>query len=101
MRFFTKLTFIFNCCFIAAAILRLIEMGKRSKGNLDAAIPLPAVEGLLVTLGYTAIFLNAVYVVFYLFRLATRKPGFSPRWVVLFNLIMFPVQVWYFFFSNF
>jgi hypothetical protein len=24
-----------------------------------------------------------------------------PRWLVLFNLVLLPVQVWYFFFSNF
>ncbi len=101
MRFFSKLVFILNVCFILAAILRLVEMAKRSQGNLNAAIPLPAVEGLLVVLGYSAIFINAIYLIVYLFRRVAGKINLAPRWIVLFNLVMFPIQVWYFIFSNF
>ncbi len=101
MRLFSKIVFIFNACFVAAAILRLIEMAKRSQGNLDALIPLAPLEGALVILGYSAIFLNAFFVCVYLYRLAMRKLNLVPRWIVYFNLVMFPVQVWYFFFANF
>ena len=101
MRIFSKIVFIFNACFIAAAILRLIEMTKRSQGNLNAAIPLAPLENILVLLGYTAIFINAIFALLCLYWIVTRKFNLLSRRIVFFNLIMFPVQVWYFFFSNF
>ena len=61
MRFFTKLVFICNCCFIAAAVLRLVELAKRSSGNYEPAIQLPALEGTIVVLGYTAILFNSIF----------------------------------------
>ena len=101
MRIFSKIVFIFNACFIAAAILRLVEMIKRSQGNLNAAIPLPPLENALVLLGYTAIFINIVFALLSLYWIFSRKINLLPRWIVFFNLVMFPIQVWYFFFSNF
>jgi hypothetical protein len=97
MRLFSKIVFIFNVCFIAAAVLRLVEMAKRSQGNMDAAIPLAPLQGLLVILGYSAVFLNALFLLVYIFTKVTRKINLAPRWIVFFNLVMFPVQVWYFF----
>lgn len=101
MRIFSKIVFIFNACFIVAAIMRLVEMAKRSQGNINAAIPLQALEGILVLLGYSAIFINLVFVFFSLYWLVSRKFNLQLRWIVLFNLVIFPIQVWYFFFSNF
>lgn len=101
MRIFSKIVFIFNACFIAAAILRLVEMVKRSSGNLNAAIPLRPIEAGLVVLGYTAIFINAVFFLLSIFWLAGKKIKILPRWIIFFNLSLFPIQVWYFFFSNF
>ena len=97
MRVFSKIVFIFNACFIAAAILRLVEMVKRSQGNINAAIPLPFLENTLVLLGYSAIFINVVFALLSLYWLASRKFNLLPRWIVLFNLVMFPVQLCYFF----
>ena len=101
MRIFSKIVFIFNVCFIAAAIIRLVEMAKRETGNANAVIPLQALEASLVVLGYSAIFLNAVFFLLVLYRVASRKIKSLPRWIVFFNLVLFPIQVWYFFFSNF
>ncbi len=97
MRLFSKIVFIFNACFIAAALLRLVEMAKRSQGNQDAAIPLAPLEGLVVILGYSAVFLNFLFLLVYLVKRATSKIHGAPRWIVFFNLVLFPVQVWYFF----
>lgn len=101
MRFFTKLVFICNICFIASILLRFIEMYKRSKGNNEPAIPLQPLESMLVVLGYGAIFLNTAFFLLWLLWLARGKIKLIPRWLILVNLVLLPVQVWYFFFSNF
>ena len=101
MRFFARVVFICNCCFILAVILRLIEMAKRAKGNFDGAIPFQPLESTLVILGYGAIFINVVFVFASLYLLLRKRLQTIPRWLVLFNLVIFPVQVYYFFYSNF
>ena len=97
MRIFSKIVFIFNACFIAAAILRLVELVKRSQGNINAAIPLPFLENTLVLLGYSAIFINVVFALLSAYWLVNGKFNLLPRWIVLFNLVMFPIQLCYFF----
>lgn len=101
MRIFSKLVLICNLCFVVAVVLRLIEMGRRAKGNYDAAIPVQAVEGTLVLLGYGAIFLNIFFLFTLLVNLLRGIKQTAPALVILVNLILLPVQVWYFFFSKF
>lgn len=101
MRIFSKLVLICNLCFVVAVVLRLIEMGRRAKGNYDAAIPVQAVEGTLVLLGYGAIFLNILFLFALLVNLLRGIKQTAPALVILVNLILLPVQVWYFFFSKF
>ncbi len=101
MRFFSRIVFICNCCFIIAVVLRLVEMLKRSKGDLNGAIPFQPLESTLVILGYGAIFINVVFVFLSLYWLLVKKWPAVSRWIILFNLFVFPLQVYYFFFSNF
>jgi len=101
VRFFSKLVLICNICFIASIILRLVEMLKRSRGDFEAAIQLQPLESTLVVLGYGAIFLNVVFFILSVYFLARGNLKNVTRGVMWFNLILFPVQVWYFFFSNF
>ena len=81
--------------------MRLIEMGRRAKGNFDAAIPFQALEGTLVLLGYGAVFLNFIFLFALLVNQLRCKKANSPGLVILLNLVLLPVQIWYFFFSNF
>ena len=101
MRFYSRFVLICNVCFIVAVILRFVEKYKRARGNFDSVIPLQPLESSLVILGYGAIFVNIVFVFLSLYLLATKKLAFIPRWILLFNLFIFPVQVYYFFYSNF
>ncbi len=101
MRFFSRLVFICNLSFLASIVLRLVEMVKRNQGNLDPAIGLQALQGTLVILGYGAIFLNLIFFVWALIGLAGGSLKNIPRWLLWFNLVLFPVQIWYFFFANF
>ncbi|MBS1743866.1 MAG: hypothetical protein JST81_12600 [Bacteroidetes bacterium] len=100
MRFFSRVTFICNCCFLIAVVLRWVELGKRSAGNGDAAIKFQPLEATLVILGYGAIFLNLIFVLFAVYGLLFKKIQSVPGWIVWSNLLIFPLQVYFFFFTN-
>ena len=101
MRIFSKLVLICNLCFVAAVVMRFIEMGRRANGNFDAAIPVQSMESTLVLLGYGAIFLNIFFFISFLIYFMRSKIQSVSRLVIVINLVLLPVQVWYFFFSNF
>ena len=97
MRFYSRIVFICNICFIIAVIMWWIEKSRRTHGNYDGLIKFQPLEATFVILGYSAILLNLVFVFLCLYWLATKKIKLIPRWIVLFNLLMFPLQVYYHF----
>ena len=101
MRFFARLVLICNICFIISVILRFVEIKNAAKGNSNLALKFQPLESTFVVLGYGAIFLNLFFFLFYFFWFATKKINFIPRWIVLFNLVIFPIQIYYFFYCNF
>jgi len=100
MRFFSRIVLICNCCFILAVFLRYVEIVKRAAGNGDGAIPFQPLESTLVILGYGAIFVNIIFVFLSIYLLLIKRIKLIPRWIVLFNLLMFPLQVYYHFFYH-
>ncbi|MFN8251841.1 MAG: hypothetical protein U0V75_08150 [Ferruginibacter sp.] len=101
MKFFSKITFFCNLCFIASVILRFVENAKKKDEHFDGLVLLKPLESTLVVLGYTAIFVNILFLVVYLLAMAAKKNKQIPRWIVLCNLVFFVLQVYYFFFSSF
>jgi hypothetical protein len=101
MKFFSKIVFICNLCFVASVILRLVENAKKKSGSFDGQILLKPLESTLVVLGYGAIFVNLFFLLACLYWVVTKKIEQIPKWIVIVNLIFFPIQVYYFFFSNF
>jgi hypothetical protein len=101
MRFFNKFIFICNICFLAAGILRLVEINRKSQGVTGSVVPLPALEGSIVVLGYLAIIFNVIFCVALLLRIVAGKGWVTPTWMSVFNAIMLPLQLWYFFYSKF
>ncbi len=99
MRFYSRFVFICNICFILAAILRLVEMGRKTKGNYDGAIGFQPLEATLVILGYSAVFFSAIFVLATLFSIVRKKRSAIPRWLLWFNMMMFPIEVYYFLFT--
>jgi hypothetical protein len=97
MRFFSKIVFICNCCFVAAVILRLMEKDYISNGNHDAIIPLPAVQGTLVVLGLIiAVILNFIFAGCCLVFLLLKKQHNIAGWLIWINLLFLLLQVYYF-----
>jgi hypothetical protein len=99
MRVFSKLVFICNICFVASVVLRFVEVARRNRGNFDSALPVQPLQSTLVVLGYSAIFLNFIFLAALLTGWVRGKKQTVPRWLFFVNLIFFSVQVWYFFYS--
>jgi len=99
MRFFIKFVVICNGCFILSVILRYIELSKRIKGDMNGAISYQPLESTVVVLGYGAILVNSLFFLISLFYLFSGKIKIIADWMLLFNLIMLILQMYYFFFS--
>ena len=79
--------------------MRLVEFGMRKNGNVNAVIPLQAIEGTIVILGFiVAILLNAAFVFIVLYRKSNRKSLPVNSFLLWFNLLLFPLELWYSFF---
>jgi hypothetical protein len=115
MRFFSKITFVCNCCFVAAVILRWVENANKQKADFSGAIKLQPLESTLVVLGYGAIFVNLLFLITHLFvKFYTRKPvalqqqsaiavtvkKVIPAWLIWTNFLFFIAQIYYFFFTS-
>ncbi len=101
MKFFSKFVFICNLCFVAAVILRFVENAKKKSSDFDGQILLKPLESTLVVLGYSAVIINALFLIACLFLLAAKKIKQILKWIVIANLVFFLIQIYYFFFSNF
>ena len=101
MRIYSRFVFICNCCFILAVILRFAEKMKNYKGQFTGLVTYQPLKSSLVILGYGAIIVNAFFFVYVMIHFALKRKLPLPRWVAFFNLAIFPLQVYYFFFSNF
>lgn len=100
MRFFAKVIFICNCCFILSVILRWVENANKQKGNFDGIIRLQPLESTIVILGYTAIIFNFIFNAIVLFFLVKKKELLVAKWLIWFNFLLLLIQVFYFFFTN-
>jgi hypothetical protein len=101
MRFFARVTFICNLCFLAAVVLRFVENHNKTSNDINLALKFQPLESTIVVLGYGAIIINIFFAFCSLYWFVSKKINFIPRWIVLFNLVLLPLQVYYFFFSTF
>lgn len=97
MRLFSKIAVLFNISFLLYVILWYIESHKTYEGKSLQAIPLPWLEGSFVILGYVAILVNTLFLlltfIFYAFKTNTK----IPRWIIIFNIVIFCCQVFFHF----
>jgi hypothetical protein len=100
MRFFAKIVFICNLCFIASVILRFVEKSNKAKGITDNAIPLPFLEGTIAVLGELAMIINIFFCAIALILIVMKKIKQIPLWMVIFNFIILLAQVYWFFIDN-
>lgn len=97
MRFFSKIVFICNLCFVASVILRVVENAYRKTGDTNGAVIMQPVVSTLVVLGYGAIIINFVFNFLMLTLLLLKKEIPVTRWFIWINLFLFIIQLYYFF----
>ena len=97
MRFFSKITVFCNACFLAAVIFWFIEKGKQRQGDSSQVLPLPWFENTLVILGYSAIIVNTLFLLLYFIFFSFKMDIKIPRWIIIFNIIIFCCQVYFHF----
>lgn len=97
MRFFSKIAVIFNLCFLLYVVLWYMEQHNSYEGNNTQILPLPWLEGTFVILGYVSILVNVLFllVAFIFYSLKTNVK--IPKWIIIFNIIIFCVQVYFHF----
>jgi len=101
MKFFSRVVFICNCCFIISVVLRLYENAHKKNGNFNGAIQIQPLESTLVVLGYGAIFINFIFNIFLFVLFVTKIKPDVAKWLTWTNFLLLILQVYYFLFSNF
>lgn len=97
MKFFSKIVFICNICFILSVILRFVELyNKKQSGHENNVIPLPFVEGTLVVLGVFAIFINLFFCLMCTVRWVRKREVFMPKWLLITNAVILLFQFIYY-----
>lgn len=74
-----------------------MEMQKHVKAASGGIITVPFVENIIVVLGFSAIIINLVTNMVYLFVLIRGKIKPLTGWLVLVNFIFLLVEIFYFF----
>ncbi len=97
MRFFSKITVIFNISFVLAVVLWYVERNNSYEGNSQQILPLPWLEGTLVILGYGAIIVNTLFLILYFVFSSLKVNTQVAKWIIIFNIIIFCCQVYFHF----
>ena len=97
MKFFARVVFICNLCFLASAVMRYIETGQKAIGKSDQLISLPWLQNILVILGYSAFFVSILFALVFLLLWLFKKSHLISRWLVIANLAFLIIQFIYFF----
>ena len=81
-------------------VFRFTQQPGLTHRSNDRIAPLPVAEGLIVVMGFAAILLNAAFAFIVLYRKSIRRPINVATFLLWFNLLLLPVQVWYHFISK-
>ncbi len=99
MRFYSRVVLICNICFLLVVVLHVLRLSKKADAVFDGGLIFQPVISTIAVLGYiVAIFLNFFFLVLCIYGVKRKKIHMIPRWIVLTNLVIFPLQVYYLFF---
>ena len=100
MRLFSRFVFICNSCFLIAILLRFAEISNKAQGNYDLPLDAQPVIATVLVLYFISVFLNALFLSFVLYAWYAGKIGLFPKWIWIFNVLLFPFQLYYIFYSQ-
>jgi hypothetical protein len=96
--FLSRFTFICNIAFLLFVFFRWIESGTHVKASGEKLIPVPFVQEVIITLGFSALIINLVMNLFYLGILMLGRIKALPSWLVITNFLFLLLEIFYFFF---
>jgi hypothetical protein len=95
MRFFAKLMFLCNCCFLVAASFHYAHLYQSAA---DFPQPLNFLKGTIVIVAEVGWLFNLVFVLLAGVFLLLKKPLAVPKWLLVFNTAVLAFQIYYYFF---
>lgn len=101
MRFFSKLVFLCNICFLMAVGIRYLQYSEVHHANYKNIGIFKPIESTLVILGYGAVLFNFIICCVVLFNLITKERIKSSKILNWINFLILLVQIYYFFYSEF
>ena len=76
--------------------MRLIELSLSKGGNKEAIIPLHSVVASILVLGLIlSLILDIIFLFIVILKKAMQKPLPISKYILYFNLIMLPIEIWY------
>ena len=100
MRFFSKIVTFCNIAFIVVAVSKLIQFEKGLHTNNNAVQPTGFLIGTAAILYVVAIFFSVAFAVLVLIKKLRKQEINIHPLLILFNLLMLPIEIWYHFFNN-
>lgn len=97
MKFFSKLVFICNLCFISGILFRYVDVSASAGGGEVARVQ--AFLGVILVLYFLSVFLNLLFVIITIFHFFIKKKSLAPQWLTAVNIVFLPLQLVYFFLS--
>jgi hypothetical protein len=96
--FLSRVAFICNLFFVAAVILRYVEIEKTATGSTTGILGHQWLTSTTVILGYSAIFLNMILFFAYLLVMFRNNATGRrvPKWLFIANMLFFGAQIYYF-----
>ncbi len=99
MRFFSKLVFLLNCCFLATVVLRYYMTHFAKDVQENGVLYNQPLESTISILGYLAIFINIIFLVSFIVRYPSKKMNSISKFVLYFNALILPAQLYFHFLS--
>lgn len=98
LSFFSKFTLICNVAFLVFIAFSKWESGKPTTQSNDTVASIPFLKDIIITLGFSAIFINLIMCMIYSAIVIIGKQYLLPKWLVAVNFVFLILQ-FYFFFS--
>ncbi len=97
MRFFSKLVFILNLCFLITVGIIFYRNHFGAKLKEDQFLVSNPIESTISVLGLIAVVVNVFFIVTFLAMYPMKKMNGIGKFVLYFNLIVLPAQIYYYF----
>jgi hypothetical protein len=101
MRFFSRIVLICNICFLIVVALHFLRLAQKADNIFNGTLVYQPLISTIAVLGYlVAIFLNMLFIFLSIYWIKRKKIRLIPLWIVIANLLIFPLQVYFHFFMK-